>query len=664
MQNSALKDAVTLSRVPRIQTIRSPRRAFILCITFVAILAFVVSASMGAGPRTRQTSTGQTQTTAAGGEVIVDRNVPARMRDGVILRADIYRPKADGKYPVLLTRTPYNKDGEMSLGVVAAQRGYVLIAQDTRGRYASEGEWYPFKHESDDGYDTIEWAASLPYSNGKIGMYGGSYVGATQYLAAIANPPHLAGIFPDVTASNYHNGWTYQGGAFEQWFNESWTTGLAMNTLERRDDAAGNALAGTKVLPLNSYPILDPVSQAGLAPYFTDWLAHPNYDSYWNQWSIEAHYSAIHVPVYGSGAWYDIFLRGTLRNYMLLKTQAGSDAARRNQRLLIFVGGHAGGSSSAKVGGVDFGPRLPIDLNAIMFRWYDWILKGIDNGMAAEKPVRIFVMGKNEWRDEADWPLARAVTTHYYLHSDGNANSLRGDGSLSTTPPTVAENSERQSERPKNGQETSDLTKRERQRSGQETDRQKSEQKASDQYIYDPADPVPTIGGPLCCGALPTGIGPEDQRPAEDRSDVLVYSTPAFTKDTEVTGPVSLDLYVSSSAVDTDFTGKLVDVSPNGFARNLSEGILRLRYRNSEETPELANPGQIYHVTLDLVATSNVFLAGHRLRLEVSSSNFPRFDRNLNTGAVQALGSSFVKATNIVYHDRAHPSALIVPIVP
>ncbi|HEV2206782.1 MAG TPA: CocE/NonD family hydrolase, partial [Candidatus Acidoferrales bacterium] len=264
-------------------------------------------------------------------------------------------------------------------------------------------------------------------------------------------------------------------------------------------------------------------------------------------------------------------------------------------------------------------------LNAVMFRWYDSILKGIDNGMASEKPVRIFVMGKNEWRDEADWPLARAVTTHYYLHSEGKANSVRGDGTLSTTRP---------------------------------------EGDTHDQFVYDPADPVPTIGGPLCCGPLPTGLGPEDQRPAEGRDDVLVYTTPAFTKDTEVTGPVSLDLYISSSAVDTDFTGKLVDVWPNGFAQDLTEGILRLRYRESEEMPELASPGQIYHITLDMVATSNVFLAGHKLRLEVSSSNFPRFDRNLNTGGVQALGTSYVKATNVIYHDRTHPSALVVPVVP
>src|SRR5690349_167185 len=230
-------------------------------------------------------------------EVTVERGVAAKMRDGVTLRADIYRPKADGKFPVLLVRTPYDKTGEMNFGLRAAARGYVVIAQDVRGRFESEGEWYPFKHESEDGYDTVEWAAALPYSDGKVGMFGGSYVGATQFLAAIAHPPHLAGICPEVTASNYHDGWTYQGGAFEQWFNESWTTGLAKNTLRRRLDASGDAPGWTKVLPLTSYPILEAPSAADLAPYFSDWLAHPSYDDYWKQWSIEDHYGQIQVPV-------------------------------------------------------------------------------------------------------------------------------------------------------------------------------------------------------------------------------------------------------------------------------------------------------------------------------------------------------------------------------
>jgi putative CocE/NonD family hydrolase len=554
------------------------------------------------------------------------------MRDGVTLRADIYRPKAEGKYPVLLVRTPYDKQWISGFGHKAATRGYVVVAQDVRGRYESEGDWYTFKYESQDGYDTVEWAAALPYANGKVGMFGGSYVGATQFLAAIAHPPHLAGICPTVTASNYHDGWTYQGGAFEQWFNESWTTGLAENTLRRRTEQNADALGGSKVLPLISYPVLQAPSTEGLAPYFKDWLAHPNFDAYWKELSIEDHYAQIQVPVFSVGAWYDIFLGGTLKNYVRLKTEAGTEAARRGQRLAIAVGGHAGGPDSKKVGAVDFGDKLPADEDEVMLRWYDWLLKGETNGVEKEKPVKIFVMGKNEWREEDDWPLARAKNTKYYLHSAGAANGIApsaagqaGGGSLSTLAPAE--------EKP-------------------------------DQYVYDPSDATPTIGGPLCCGALPTGIGPQDQRPAEARGDVLVYTTPAFAKDTELTGPVSLDLYVSSSAVDTDFTGMLVDVWPNGFAQNLTSGILRLRYRNSQEKPDLANPGETYHITLDLWATSNVFLAGHKLRLEVSSSNFPRFDRNLNTGEDQARGTRMIKATNVIYHDKLHPSALVVPVVP
>ncbi|HEY2548682.1 MAG TPA: CocE/NonD family hydrolase, partial [Candidatus Acidoferrum sp.] len=478
--------------------------------------------------------------------VVVERNVAAKMRDGVTLRADIYRPKVDGKFPVLLVRTPYDKTNESSFGMKGAARGYVVVEQDVRGRFASDGDWYVFKNESQDGYDTVEWAGALPYSNGKVGMFGGSYVGATQYLAAIAKPPHLAGICPTVTASNYHDGWTYQGGAFEQWFNESWSTGLASNTMRRRVERLehSNALEGTKTLPLTNFALLDAPSVEGIAPYFKDWLAHPDYDSYWKQWSIEDHYADIQVPVLSFAAWYDIFLGGSLRNYSRLKTEAGTDAAKHGQRLVVYVGGHAGGNASRWVGAVDFGDKLPIDQDEMTLRWYDWLFKGQANGVEQEKPVRIFVMGKNEWRDEDDWPLARAKSTRYYLHSSSGANGLTGNGSLSTAAP------------------------------GEEK---------PDQYIYDPADAVPTIGGPLCCGALPTGLGPEDQRPAEGRVDVLVFTTPAFQKDFEVTGPVTLDLYVSSSAVDTDFTGMLVDVWPNGFAQNLTSGILRMRYRNSQE---------------------------------------------------------------------------------
>lgn len=563
-------------------------------------------------------------------QVIIERNVPATMRDGVILRADIYRPDAPGKFPVLLERTPYNKDGDLEFGVKAAKHGYVAIIQDVRGRYTSDGDWYPFKYESQDGYDTVEWAASLPYSNGKVGMVGGSYVGATQMLAAIAHPPHLAGIFPFVTASNYHDGWTYQGGAFEQWFNESWTSILAQETLGRRVRDATNAKEGVWELPLSRYSLFNfgpaspwPTGLGALAPYFLDWLKHPSFDDYWKRWSIEDHFQDIKVPAYTVAAWYDLFQGGALRNYMGIKAHGGSEAARNGQRLLVIVGGHAG--LGRKVGEVDFGPQSVINIDDLELRWYDHLLKGIDNGIENEKPVKIFVMGIDKWREEDSWPLERANNTEYYLHSGGKANSLTGDGSLSAEPPRF---------------------------------------EPFDRFTYDPANPVPTLGGPLCCDPVHLMAGPVDQRPDEARPDVLVYTTPAFKRNFEVTGPVKLVLYASSSAVDTDFTGKLVDVWPNGFAQNLTEGIIRARYRDSQAKPEFLNPGQVYKFTIDLWSTSNVFLAGHKLRLDISSSNFPRFDRNPNTGADPETATRWVKATNTIYHDGAHPSSLVLPVVP
>ena len=275
----------------------------------VLLLGFVLSAS--------------TAWSAEQAQVTVERGVAVRMRDGVTLRADIYRPTQDGKYPVLLQRTPYNKAGEIDFGYKAAARGYVVIVQDVRGRYTSEGEWYPFLHESQDGYDTVEWAASLPDSNGKVGMFGGSYVGATQMLTAIAHPPHLAGICPVVTASNYHDGWTYQGGAFEQWFNESWTSGLAQDTLNREVQKKTNAMNGNmeasshgvSSLQFPAMPSSNSDLTASLAPYFLDWIAHPNYDDYWKRWSIQDHYADIKVPALTVAAWYDIFQGGSLRNY-------------------------------------------------------------------------------------------------------------------------------------------------------------------------------------------------------------------------------------------------------------------------------------------------------------------------------------------------------------
>jgi len=402
-----------------------------------------------------------------------ERNVAVKMRDGVTLRADIYRPTADGKFPVLLQRTPYDKNGGVDLGLKGAARGFVVIFQDVRGRYASEGEWYTFKNEPNDGYDTIEWAAALPYSDGKVGMFGGSYVGATQMLAAITHPPHLAGICPVVTASNYHSNWTYQGGAFEQWFNESWTSGLAQDTFAHTVGKSTNATIGMWKLPLTSYPLFnlqhDPGATAALAPYFLDWLDHPSYDDYWKRISIEEHFGDIAVPALHTAAWYDIFLGGSLRNYEGIKAHGATEEARRGQKLLVIVGGHAG--NGPKIGEVDFGAESNFDEGETILRWYEYLFKGAKNEFASDKPVRIFVMGENKYREEDDWPLARAKESRYFLHSGGKANAVRGNGTLSAAAP------------------------------GNEN---------PDQYIYDPAKPVPTVGGPLCCDGQHGPGGEED----------------------------------------------------------------------------------------------------------------------------------------------------------
>jgi len=330
-------------------------------------------------------------------------------------------------------------------------------------------------------------------------------------------------------------------------------------------------------------------------------------------------YERITVPALHIGGWYDSFHEGTVRNLVRLTQLHGEGSG---QHMLIGPWAHVPWGSI--VGGTDFGPAAEFDEDDVALRWYNFLLKGERNEFATEKRVKIFVLGENKWREEEDWPPPDARSTRYFLHSSGKANSLRGNGTLATSPPA--------SEPP-------------------------------DQYVYDPANPVATIGGPLCCDAEHLSPGPRDQRPNEARDDVLIYSTGPLATDTDVTGPVSLELYAKSSAVDTDFTAKLVDVWPSGFAQNLTEGIVRARYRDSQERPELLNPEQVYKFVIDLWATSNVFLKGHTLRLEVSSSNFPRFDRNLNTGETAEFGERHVPANNTVLHDAEHPSALILPIV-
>jgi len=535
--------------------------------------------------------------------VTLHHGVAATMRDGVKLIADIYQPDTDAKFPVLLERTPYNRAGGAESAAAMAAHGYVVIIQDTRGRFDSQGEFYPFRYESQDGYDTVEWAAKLPYADGKVGMFGGSYVGATQMLAAISSPPHLVAIQPYVTASEYYDGWTYQNGALMQWFASSWASGLAVDTLRRKASGLQDPKSWVAQLPVDTYRMLELPPVSALAPYFRDWVAHERDDDYWRPWKISGHYAEMNVKALHAGGWHDIFLKGTIQNYAGMRS---ASPARADQRLLLGPWAHAETSPEGKIGDVTFGKNAVLDTDGTILRWYDYALKGVRNEYATGAPVRLFIMGENAWRDEREFPLARTKYTNYYLRK----------GALTTEAPGAEE---------------------------------------PETYEYDPANPVPTIGGRLCCANNQIPPGPADQRPNEGRPDVLIFSTPPLAQAVEATGWVKATLYASSSAVDTDFTALLADVEPSGYARFLTDGIVR--------TGPI-EPGKIYKYSIDLWATGNLFKAGHRIRLYVSSSNFPRFNRNLNTGEPIAGSARMVKASQRIYHDAQHPSALLLPVIP
>ncbi len=551
------------------------------------------------------------------------------MRDGITLSADIYRPDSDERFPTLLVRTPYSNNfpDDIEISTWFAARGYVVVNEDVRGRHDSDGEFYPYRHEADDGYDTDEWIARQPWSNGRLGTMGGSYLGYTQLSQAIRGNAHLVSMSADFTSTDIHDGWAYVDGAFLLGFALPW----GATTIDGRTIQSGSYDWPSifRHLPLST---ADAAAGHHNLPY-RDWLAHPRReDPYWEPISHETEASKIRVPLLSIGGWYDIFLRGTLRDDVAIR-RAGGELAR-NKRLIIGPWTHAkaGGTrlsdASLPASGpgrrIDFGPAAEMQWRTLYLRWHDHWLKGLDNGVANEAPIRLFVMGENRWREEQEWPLARTRYTRYFLASGGRANTATGDGSLRTRPGAGA---------------------------------------ASDAYTYDPADPVPTLGGNLCCSSVPSGA--RDHRPIESRADVLVFSTPVLTQPLEVTGPIALKLYASSSAPDTDWVARLVDVHPDGFVQNLQDGIVRARYRGGRQAPAaLLEPGRIYEYDIDLWATSNVFLPGHRLRVEITSSNFPRFDRNLNTGEDPATGTRMQAARQVVYHSARYPSHLLLPVIP
>ncbi|HWE99357.1 MAG TPA: CocE/NonD family hydrolase [Caulobacteraceae bacterium] len=577
-------------------------------------------------------------------------NVAAAMRDGVVLRADVYRPVTDRPVPVILMRTQYGKGSaqvqpsRFQTPDWFASHCYIVVIQDVRGQGASDGVFYEYVHDRDDGYDTVEWAARLPGSNGRVGMYGSSYVGATQWLAATAAPPSLKAIVPSNTASDYHDGWSYEDGALRLAFLETWMAStIVPEAAEQRGDKAAVArLKATnaeiarwmRFTPYDAFPPFAP-GDAKVAPYFFDTLKHPADDAFWHATSIRDRYEKVAVPVLAFDGWYDAFLAGALENFAGMRARGATAAAREHQRIVIGPWEHIGWGRPASpesprlkaIGAVADSP-----VNELTLAWFDHFLKGEENGVEAGPRVDYFVMGENRWRTAADWPIAGTVFASYRLASGGHGASVMGDGVL-VAPADV------DGARPAAGA-------------------------AQDSFDYDPANPAPSVGGHSCCSWTSGPQGQFDQSVVEQRPDILVYTSAPLTVPMLIAGPVKVVLYAASSAPDTDFTAKLVDVYPDGTAVNLNDGIVRASFRESHEHPTPITPGKVYRYEISVWPTANLFKPGHRLRLEISSSDFPQFDPNPNTGATFATTTAARVAHQRVLHDPDHPSALILPIIP
>jgi hypothetical protein len=559
-------------------------------------------------------------------EVRIERYKPVRMRDGVTLRADVYRPAAPGKYPTLLVRTPYGvqRDGVHETMTKFAQRGYAVVMMDNRGRYESDGAWDPFRYEAKDGYDSIEWAAAQDFSNGKVGLQGGSYLGHVQWAAASQQPPHLVAMFPSLASTNIYANWITHGGAFRLSFNYGWGVVRMPNRIMlpqywHTENYTPEELKYDNILrhvPLNTGDLL---SANYAVKHYRDWLEHSSYDAYWKEISDEERMDKMQVPAEVSGGWFDIFLAGTINGYTMMKSKAANEAARKGTRMIIGPWGHG---PTRKYGDVDFGDIAYNDQFEEELRFFDFHLKGIKNGLDQNLPVKLFYMGANKWRTERDWPIPGTEFRKVYLDATGDARSVRGGGRLTDSPSAGKTN-----------------------------------------YRYDPNHPVATLGGNNCCGT-PTLAGPKDQRAIEQREDVLVYTSPFLSAPLAIAGPVKMHLTAATDGPDTDWMVKLVDVYPNGFAMPVAEGILRARFRKGLDQPELLRPNETYEFVIDMAGTANVFQAGHRIRVDITSSNFPQFDRNPNTGEPLGSASKMRVATQTILHGGPKPSHIVLPIVP
>jgi len=578
--------------------------------------------------------------------------------DGVLLATEVYLPSdAAEPLPVILQRTPYNRSPPATQGsncnnaqfITLAGQGYAVLNQDARGRYRSQGIMNAMHQEANDGYDAIEWAAVQPWSNGKVGTLGGSYVGLTQWQPAIHAPPHLVAIAPSVTASDYHDNWTYVNAVFDLWFAQSWMV-VTFGAEQLMRNLEGSGLPPDQVqqqtedwiaqanrdiltnwvwqLPLTSFDVFRSGDEP-LAPYYYNWLGHPSYDDFWAELDVETRYQDVIVPALNFGAWYDIFQLGTVRNFQAMRSEGGTDDARVGTKLVMNCCGHAGTS-----GAVNWGPART-DAN-LMTRFFDRYLKGIDNGYEREPAVQMDILVPPDTGTDGDsflltaneFPLPGTQMTRFDLRSGGDANTLFGDGVL--VPDANAGGGSR-----------------------------------PDHFVYDPSNPVPTKGGNMCCNPAVLPAGAHDQSDVELRDDVLVYTSAPLDRDLAVIGPVTVKLWAETSAPDTDFTAKLVDVHLDGFAHNVLDRIVRARYRDgSKLPPSLIQSGTAYEYTIDLGNAGTIFRTGHRIRLEISSSNFPHYARNLNTGGSNEEDNRMEIARQTVLHDEEHPSRLLLPVVP
>jgi uncharacterized protein len=553
--------------------------------------------------------------------VKLEFSVKQEMRDGIKLSSDIFRPDANGKFPTIVTRSPYmTVEGFQKRfsaeGKFFASRGYVYVVQDCRGKNDSDGVYQPFFDDPTDGFDTLAWCSKQDWCNGTIGTIGASYQAWNQMSTAVLSPPNLKAMICIVALPDPVLNVPYQNGTLELWMVE-W-----MATIDRRKNTDPSILDSARNyyhLPLRT---MDEKFGRKNSPIWQKWIDHPSADDFWKKSFYQDKLANVLVPVLHVSGWYDDDLIGTHLNYTRIQESSKSELARRNQKLIIGPWPHHV-NQTRKLGEIDFGGSALIDLSQIELEWFDHWLKGIENGIMEEPKVDLFTMGRNTWRKSDSWPLASTTYVQYFIHSSGKANTSFGDGVLSTNEP-------------------------------------EGENEHADNYRYDPSDPCPNIFDPSTTPAE----GPNDQRSIERRDDVLAYTSSALASDLDVTGPVRVKLFASTSARDTDFWAQLTDVFPNGYSMHLTEGIIRGRYSESLEMPKLLSPNTVYEFDIDLWITSNVFLKGHRMRLDISSSSFPKYDRNPNSGNKFGEDSEMMVAAQTVYHSERYPSRVILPVIP